>query len=101
MSKIFLSLLSLVMITVMAGCSKPAPSAGGEGGVSSSRERADLEDKAAPAAEAPAAEAPAAPAEAPAAPAEAAPAAPAEGAAPAAAPAPSASAAPLSGTTWA
>ena len=98
MSKILLSLLSLVMITIMAGCSKPAPSAGGEGGVSSSRERADLEDKAAPAAEAPAAEAPAAPAEAPAAPAEA---APAEGAAPAAAPAPSASAAPLSGTTWA
>ena len=93
MNKILLSLLSLVMITVMAGCSAP------EGGTTPGQERRD-QDAAEPAGDLPAIEAPAEPAPAP----EATPApeaAPADGAAPEAAPAPSASAAPLTGTTWA
>lgn len=92
MSKIFLSLLSLVVITVMAGCSQPTTTIPAEGGDSGHMEKKESADIAVPAP----AEAPAAPAEAP-----AAPAAPAEAPAAPAAPAPSASAAPLTGSTWA
>ncbi len=93
MSKIFLSLLSLVMITVLAGCSEPATVVEVEGAAPAAESNRPDRD----AEEAPAPEVVPAPEPAPA--PEAAPAV--DGAASEEAPAPSASAAPLTGTKWA